>query len=145
MREPYRTFHFAHPDLAEQGPGLSVNERGSLRMVSREDSVRQAIYMLLTTIPGERVMRPEYGSDLFKLVFAPNDNTTSGLAIHYVRRALELWEPRIDILRLDAGPGLLSQGADSDRRLDIVLEYRVRATQQVDNLSLSFSLVGGDV
>ena len=41
-------------------------------------------------------MRPGYGCHLFRLAFAPNDDTTAGLAIHYVRQALERWEPRIE-------------------------------------------------
>ena len=68
-----------------------------------EASVRQAILLLLSTRPGERVMRPTYGCDLHRLVFSPNDDTTAGLAIHYVRQALERWEPRIEVIRLDAG------------------------------------------
>ena len=47
-------------------------------------------------------MRPTYGCYLRRLLFAPNDDTTAGLAIHYVRSAIERWEPRIDILALDA-------------------------------------------
>jgi len=46
---------------------------------------------------GERVLRPEYGCDLHRLVFSPNDATTAGLAVHYVRAALLRWEPRIEI------------------------------------------------
>ena len=43
-------------------------------------------------------MRPDYGCELHRLVFSPNDDTTAGLAIHYVRRALERWEPRVEVL-----------------------------------------------
>ena len=54
--------------------------RGRLAMVEGNAAVRQAIQMLLSTAPGERVMRPGYGCDLQRLVFAPNDDTTAGLA-----------------------------------------------------------------
>ena len=80
-------------------------------------------------------MRPDYGCDLQRLVFSPNDATTHGLAIYYVRQALQRWEPRIDILRLDA----TSNEGDSGR-MDIILEYRVRKTAHRDNLTLSVSL-----
>ena len=80
-------------------------------------------------------MRPDYGCDLNRLVFSPNDATTAGLAIHYVRQALLRWEPRIEILKLDAGPGKTEPG-----RLEIVLEYRVRRLNRVDSLSFSFDL-----
>jgi phage baseplate assembly protein W len=106
-------------------------------MVAGEDSVRQAILLLLSTMPGERVMRPDYGCSLHELIFLPNDDTTAGLAIHYVRRAVERWEPRVEILRVDAG-----RNPEQPELLDVVLEYRVRATQRVEELSFSLNLRG---
>lgn len=135
----YRAFRFVHPDFAPGGamPGLHLAPNCTMEMVEGDDSVRQAILLLLTTRPGERVMRPEYGSELHQLVFAPNDDTTAGLAIFYVRRALERWEPRIEVARLDA-----ERNSNDPSRLDIMLEYRVRATQQPQTLQLSLSLTG---
>jgi phage baseplate assembly protein W len=93
--------------------------------------------MLLSTAPGERVMRPGYGCDLQRLVFAPNDETTAGLAIHFVRQAIERWEPRVEILSLDAG-----RNPERPEVLDIQLEYRVRETQQVEQLEVALNLAG---
>ncbi|HLH61558.1 MAG TPA: GPW/gp25 family protein [Ktedonobacteraceae bacterium] len=136
----YRAWKFVHPDLdAPEGiVGLGLTARGSIAMVEGNDSVRQAILLLLSTIPGERVMRPDYGCQLHRLVFSPNDETTAGLAIHYVRQALNLWEPRIDVLRLDA-----ERNAENPEQLIIRLEYRVRATQQSDTIAFAFELAGG--
>jgi Bacteriophage baseplate protein W len=83
-------------------------------------------------------MRPEYGCELHRLAFSPNDDTTAGLAIYYVRRALERWEPRIQLLHVDAG-----RSPESPERLDISVEYRVRATQRGDRLVYPFTLAGG--
>ena len=107
-------------------------------MVGDEASVRQAILLLISTSPGERVMRPDYGCQLRQLVFAPNDDTTAGLAIHYVRQALEKWEKRIRIVDLDAGPHPESPGV-----LEIFLEYLVIATHQTDQIVVPVSLTGG--
>jgi phage baseplate assembly protein W len=136
----YRAFAFQHPDLTESGVGggLQATPGGELAMVELGDSVRQGIFLLLTTIPGERVMRPDYGCELHQLVFSPNDDTTAGLAIHYVRRALDMFEPRIEVTRLDAGAN-----PDDPGRLDITLEYRLRSTQQPGQLALSVDLTGG--
>ena len=92
-------------------------------MVEGDAAIRQAILLLLSTTPGERVMRPDYGSRLHRLVFAPNDDTTAGLAIHYVRQALRRWEPRVDVLDVDAGPD-----PDTPSRLTVRVRYRVRAS-----------------
>lgn len=106
-------------------------------MVEEEESVRQAILLLLATRPGERVMRPEYGCDLHRLVFSPNDDTTAGLATHYVQRALARWEPRIQILRLDT-----TRPEGDPGRLDIQLQYRVKSTLRVEQLTFPLNLAG---
>jgi phage baseplate assembly protein W len=120
------------------GQGLVLTPRGSVAMVEGDDAIRQAILLLLSTVPGERVKRPGYGCHIHRLIFSPNDDTTAGLAIHYVRRALDRWEPRVEIVSLDARRNDLEP-----ERLDVLLEYRVRATQRVDTLIVSVDLTGG--
>ncbi len=132
-----RAWQFLHPDFSssEGAPGLRILPTGSIAMVEEEASIRQAILLLLSTSPGERVMRPNYGCELRKLIFSPNDETSAGLAIHYVRRALELWEPRIDVVHLDA-----IRDEDDPVRLTVYLEYRVRTTQRLQEESFSVNL-----
>jgi phage baseplate assembly protein W len=138
MKAPlYRAWRFAHPDfdIEEAFPGIGISSTGGIEMVAEHAAVRQSILLLLSTTPGERVMRPNYGCDLQRLVFSPNDATTHGLAIYYVRQALQRWEPRIDILRLDAAANPGDPG-----RMDIMLEYRMRKTAGRENLMISVSL-----
>jgi uncharacterized protein len=120
--------------------GFSISPRGAIALVHSADSVRQAILLLISTRPGERVMRPTYGCHLFRLAFAPNDDTTAGLAIHYVRQALQTWEPRIEVLRLDA-----HAHPDHTSRLDIHLQYRLRLSARPEHLSLGLELASGRV
>jgi len=136
----YRAWKFTNPDTApaEKPVGLTISNRGTVEMVEGNAAVRQAILMLLATRPGERVMRPNYGCNLHRLVFSPNDDTTAGLAIHYVRQAIERWEPRVDIVTLDASRSDASPGL-----LELTLEYRVRATLQTERFAYVFDLTGG--
>lgn len=138
---PYCGWRFLHPDLdaSEQEAGFRLSARGSIERVEGSALVRQAILLLLSTVPGERVMRPEYGCDLYRLLFSPNDDTTAGLAIHYVRQAIERWEPRAEILEVDA-----ARNRERPELLDIFLRYRVRATQHVEDLVFSLDLVEGE-
>ncbi len=143
MTQPrYRAWHFAYPvlDVPEPDAGLHLSAQGGLAMVEDHASIRQAVLLLLSTRPGERIMRPDYGCELYRLIFAPNDGTTAGLAIHYVRRALERWEPRIDILHIDA-----NRNSAQAELLDVLLVYRVRATQVRETLQFSLRLSGGGV
>lgn len=116
--------------------GLVLTPSGGLATVDDADAVRQSIILLLTTIPGERVMRPDYGCPLHRLMFAPADATTAGLAIHYVRQAVSRWEPRVEIVGLDAV-------ADAHvGRLAVTLQYRLRASGVRQGLDFRVDLQG---
>jgi phage baseplate assembly protein W len=138
-RARYRAWQFQHPDydLPEEEDGLRLTAKRAIAMVEDDQAVRQSILLLLSTIPGERVMRPDYGCALNQLVFSPNDDTTAGLALHFVRQALERWEPRAEILRLEAEPS-----ETAGEVLEIRLEYRVRTTRKLDMLVMPLNLAG---
>jgi Bacteriophage baseplate protein W len=103
-----------------------------------EESVKQSIWIVLSTVKGERVMRPNFGCDIHDLVFAPNDATTRGLAESYISEALQLWEPRIKVLQVSA-----STAGAHDEVLRISIDYRVRATDNRFNLVYPFYLERG--
>jgi phage baseplate assembly protein W len=117
--------------------GLATSPSGGMQMIEGADAIRQAIMLLLTTTPGERVMRPDYGCPLQRLVFSPNDATTAGLAIHYVRKAVTRWERRIEIMRLDAGADPIDPAM-----LTVTLDYRTRATGEEQTLAFGVALDG---
>jgi phage baseplate assembly protein W len=131
-------WRFGHPDLDDDLPGLSVGENGRIELVRDADAIRQALMLLLSTRPGERIMRPDFGCDLARLVFSPNDDTTAGLAMHEVRRAVERFEPRVTILGIDAGPV-----PDAPDRLQVILDYRPRLGGPADRLVAEVPLQGG--
>lgn len=137
-----RSFRFAYADRPTTAarPGLQVAPTGALQLVSGAAAVRQAILMLLSTSPGERVMRPAYGCRIHWLVFAPNDDTTAGLAIHYARQALRRWEPRIELLDVDA-----HRDPDDPATLRLTIRYELRATQELDELVYPLRLRGEEV
>jgi phage baseplate assembly protein W len=135
----YNAFYFGmKADLTEPGgDGLALSPSGGLAMVDGHLSIRQSILTILSTVPGERVLRPDFGCDLYKLVFSPNDDTTAGLAIHYVRKALERWEKRITITRLDAGPH-----PTHPEILEITMSYRINSTMKEDHMTYAFDTNG---
>jgi phage baseplate assembly protein W len=98
--------------------------------------VEESIRLVLGTRPGERVMRPDFGSQLHRLLFAPNTPATADLARYYVTESLTRWEPRIELLDVmvtaDAARGALL----------IEIRYRLRATQGVHVLVHPFPLEG---
>ncbi|MGC1297584.1 MAG: GPW/gp25 family protein [Alloacidobacterium sp.] len=102
---------------------ITVDVRGRVSLSRGERDVEEAIRIILGTSKGQRVMRPEFGSLLHTLVFAPNDATTAGLAVHYVQDALAMWEPRIQLLGVDA-----HLDPEDSARLFIAIRYEIKST-----------------
>jgi uncharacterized protein len=106
-----------------------------LELAVHDDSIRQAIQIILETARGERVMRPDFGCGLHERVFAINDSSTRGAVAEDVREALLKWEPRIEVLDVT----VTAAGAE-DEVLDISINYRVRSTDNRYNLVYPFYL-----
>ncbi|CAA6806376.1 MAG: Unknown protein [uncultured Thiotrichaceae bacterium] len=134
------SFTLSQTNKQQQMNGLCITPQGKPAMVSNTALIKQSIQILLSTSPGERVMRPEYGCKLDKLVFAKNDDTTAGLAIHYVSQALALWEPRIDVLDIDA-----TSHPHQPELLEIQLKYRIKSSYEDDHLNYLYHLEGESV
>jgi phage baseplate assembly protein W len=63
--------------------------RGRTATTTHEEHVRDMIEQLLFTMPGERVMRPDFGSGLMQLVFAPVDDELASATQLLVQSALQ--------------------------------------------------------
>jgi uncharacterized protein len=113
-----------------------ISPSGGIALSRQEFDIDEAIRIILSTAKGERHMRPEFGCGIHDLVFAPNNATTAGLVETYVTDAIGWWEPRVEILRVDAEP-------DDDERnmLLINVHYRIRATNDQRNLVYPFYLI----
>ena len=112
-----------------------VTVDGRVQDAAHEESVRQAIWIILGTARGERPMQPEFGCGVHELVFATNAANTAGLVAEEVRQALIRWEPRIDLLDV-----AVSSPPGQPTTLLIRIEYRVRSTNNVFNLVYPFYL-----
>ncbi len=115
---------------------IAMDDNGVLQQARYEESVRQAIWLILGTAKGERVMRPDFGCGIYDLVFEVNTPSTTGQVTQAVRESLLRFEPRIDVL--DVQVRSLSD-AEGDKLL-INVDYQVRATNNVFNLVYPFYL-----
>jgi phage baseplate assembly protein W len=109
-----------------------------LSYVSGEEKIRQSIWIILSTAPGERQMRPEFGCGIHDLVFEPNTAALRGMVQEKVREALTRWEPRIDVVdvRVETPP-------EARNYLLIRIDYRVRANNAFYNLVYPFFINEG--
>jgi phage baseplate assembly protein W len=115
---------------------VHVDGSGGIALAYGENDIDQAIRIILGTAKGERRMRPNFGCAIHDLVFAPNDESTWGLARYAVEEALGWWEPRIDVEEVTVSPS-----QDDAARLDIRISYRVRASKDSRTLVYPFYLI----
>jgi phage baseplate assembly protein W len=118
---------------------LNVSPRGGIELVRREVELEQAMRLILATYPGERPMRPAFGSRLRDFVFRPADAATAAELAEEVRNALLRWEARVDIELVDVRP-------DRDDRsvLYIDISYRIKHTNDRRNLVFPFYTIPED-
>ena len=118
------------------GWGFPIARDGAgFASVAYERNVRESIIIILSTARGERVMRPDFGCGIHELLFAANSAATRAMAAHEVEEALRSWEPRIEVLAVDA-----ATADDAEQIILVAVEYRVRKTDNRFNLVYPFYL-----
>jgi phage baseplate assembly protein W len=111
---------------------------GRLTYAHHEDDVEQAIAIILETTRRERVMRPDFGTELRGFVFECNSPATHRAIEDEVRRALAAWEPRIAVQAVRA-----YGEAERANVVMIEVDYVVRRTNSPVNLVYPFYLTEG--
>lgn len=117
----------------------TVNDRGGIAMVSGERELEQAIQIILMTYPGERPMRPFFGSKLRDFVFRSADNSTAAELALEVRNSVRQWEPRVDVHAVDVRPDPFERN-----RLNVEITYMVKQTNDRRNLVFPFYTIPDD-
>lgn len=130
-------------DEAFLGKGWSFPpafDRGdaSVAMVSAEEDIRESLWILLTTIPGERVMLPGYGCGIHEHVFDGVGETLFSYLRTHIENAVLYYEPRIVLEGIEFAPGDVREGA-----LNITLAYSIIQTNTRNNLVIPYSLEEG--
>ncbi|TCO80644.1 hypothetical protein EV699_113122 [Plasticicumulans lactativorans] len=81
------------------------DREGRLVWRSGDDKLREAIRLILSTEPGERVMRPGFGCGLRRYLMQPNTTATRALIAREAQLALGRFEPRIAVQAVNVDPG----------------------------------------
>lgn len=115
-----------------------VDPDGEVALAREEESIAEAIRIILGTAPGERLMHPDFGCAIHEYVFAPNTVRTAGLIRFHVEEALTRWEPRIDLQEV-----LVQPAPDDPAVILLSITYRVKATDSRFNMVYPFYLERG--
>jgi phage baseplate assembly protein W len=103
------------PDFAGQQTGV--------KMLEEEADVASSLEILLSTIPGERVMQPRYGCNLSELLFENLDTRLKTLIADKVESSILYYEPRVTLDSVTIGEALALEGV-----VLIQIVYTVRST-----------------
>jgi len=107
--------HIAYP--------LHIDGRGRVAEAAGDDHIRQLIEQVLFTLPGERVNRPDFGSGLMQLVFAPNSDELATATQLLIQGSLQQWLG--DLIQVEA-----AEVESEEATLRVTIQYTVRRSQQ---------------
>ncbi len=108
-----------------------VGADGRIAWSEGEPNVREAIRIVLSTEPGERLRLPAFGAGLRRFLFEPNTLATHTLIRQTIAEALKRWEPRIQVEAVE----VQVDEADAESAL-ATITYRLVATQVQERVSL---------
>lgn len=118
---------------------MRVDHKGGIALVGGPAAIEGSIRTIVSTAPGERAMRPQFGCRIWDQLFAPMNESTFGLMAQAVRDAIGQWEPRI---RLE-DVSVVADPAEHGRVL-ISVVYRLRVTNDRRNLVFPFYVIPGE-
>jgi phage baseplate assembly protein W len=102
---------------------------------SLAESVRQQLQVVLSTRPGEQLMRPGFGAGLTEFLGQPDNVTTRRRVYDRVMDAIGRWEPRVQVDRLD-----VDDVPDRPGWLRIEVAYRLKRTGEPGTLGVNLEL-----
>lgn len=106
----------------------------SVETVSDKDSIRESLYVLLTTTRGERLMVLDYGCDINTLAFKNLDLNLTTFIQNNIKTSIIKWEPRVDVSNV-----IVTQLEGGEGVIEIKIEYKIKRTNEKDNLIFTYS------
>lgn len=117
-------------------PLLPYPEQGKLTYPDLEKSIRDCIRVVLTTRPGEQLMRPRFGAGLQNFLDLANTITVRRQIHDAIAQSLNAYEPRITVARVDVDPI-----ANAPAQVRVQIFYRLVRSGATQSLALT--LAGG--
>ena len=119
---------------------ITVNAKGGIGRSEGPQRISDAIWIIVKTSLGERVMRPTFGAGVNDFVFQSNSSLVRTQLVASIKQALLKWEPRINIQQVSANPV-----PNEPSQVLVSIEYTVRNTNELFNVVYPFYLQEGAV
>lgn len=108
-----------------------INGEGRWAFSSGAENIRQSIRIILQTQPLERLMLPEFGAGLKRMLFEPNSAATHKLIEETIDQALRRWEPRITLESVD-----VENDTENSQTAVVTIRYTLVATKKPEQMQL---------
>ncbi len=138
---------------------IKVNPRGRLEWSYGPERIQNAIWIIIKTALGERIMRPKFGAGVDDFVFQSNSGVNRSALAIAIKNALVEWEPRIDVeevlvvsaadvesggeVSLDAPDSRMNNPGDLESQVLVTIQYRIGTTNESFNVVFPFYLEEG--
>lgn len=120
------------------GFGVGLAADGTVATTAGPENIRQSLEIILSTEPGERIMRPNFGTGLREFVYEPNTATTHRLIEERIVRSIQRWEPRVRLESVVVRTDTLDP-----RRAIAEVRYRLVATGDAGALAVAVDVAQG--
>jgi hypothetical protein len=117
---------------------IKVNAKGGLDWSAGSARIQAAIWIILSTSPGERLMLPSFGAGIKEYVFESNSQLVCARLQSVIQKALTKWEPRIQVVSVQATPS-----PDQASLVLISINYQIRNSNELYNMVYPFFLTEG--
>lgn len=118
---------------------LSLNSQKQFEITDYEEDVKEAIYIILSTKKGERIMRPNFGCGIHDYAFSVINVSNLALMKESIKDAISTWEPRIELKDIEIATDNVSDGL-----LSINVFYVIKSTNSIANLVYPYYINEGE-
>lgn len=119
-------------------PPRFLDSDNGIQMSKDDDDIAESLYILLSTIPGERIMNPEYGCDLQSQVFQNINNSTKVIIEDLIATAILYFEPRVRLIAVN-----VDESGQMSGMVNVSITYEVKGVNSRRNMVYPFYLAEG--
>ena len=119
-------------------PPRFLDSTQGIAMSHDDNDIAESLYILLSTLPGERIMNPEYGCDLHSQVFQTISASTRVIIEDLIATAILYFEPRIRLISIK-----VDESRQVNGRINVSILYEVKGVNSRKNMVYPFYLAEG--
>ena len=91
--------------------------------IKNENAIARSLRNIVFTLPGEKFFNQTFGSRITESLFENIDNITSTIIVDEIRQSIRIYEPRVDVVKVEASPDFDNNG------FDVIITYDIVGTE----------------